>query len=302
MLNDVKGVKTTLNISCVILNYNDADTTISLVEEIKNYSSLDHIIIVDNLSTDDSYKKLEKIVSQKITLILANKNGGYGYGNNLGIRKAYNEFHSDYIIIANPDVHFTEKSLETMAEQLRNDKNTCIVAPRALKPNGENQTLIAWKLQKRTDYILSASMIYIKYFSKKYYDAAYFENKSKAEVDVVPGSLLMVNSEYMLKYGMYDEGIFLYGEEETLALKFRENNLKTILLLDETYIHEHSVSISKSFPKAIKQKKMNLDSRYYLVKKYYNITKIQEKIVRYFFKVAYFENKLIFKIKDLRRN
>lgn len=302
MFNDIKGERTILDISCVILNYNDANTTIRLVDEIKNYSNLNHIIVVDNLSTDDSYGKLEKVVSKKTTLILADKNGGYGYGNNLGIRKAYNEFHSDYIIIANPDVHFTEKSVTAMSNQLENNKNNCIVAPRALKPNGENQTLIAWRLQKRMDYVLSASMVYIKYFSKKYYEASYFTNKSKAEVDVVPGSLLMVNSKYMIEYGMYDEGIFLYGEEETLALKFRKNNLKTTLLLDETYIHEHSVSISKSFPKAIKQKKMNLDSRYYLVKKYYNITNLQEKMVRYFFKVAYFENKLIFKIKDLRKN
>lgn len=290
-----------MNISCVILNYNDADTTIKLVKKIKNYSNLNHIIIVDNLSTDNSYEKIKKIVSNKVTLILADRNGGYGYGNNLGIRKAHDEFQSDYIIIANPDVHFTEDSVEAMAKQLEDDKCTCIVAPRALKPNGENQTLIAWRLQKRIDYVLSASMLYIKYFSKKYYDDAYFKNKEKVEVDVVPGSLLMVNAEYMLKYGMYDEGIFLYGEEETLALKFKKKNLKTILLLDETYIHEHSVSISKSFPKAIKQKKMNLDSRYYLVGNYYNTKEFQRKLIGYFFKMAYLENKLIFKIKGIRK-
>lgn len=289
-----------MNISCVILNYNDADQTISLLKEIENYSNLNHIIIVDNLSTDDSYEKLKKVESTKVTVILSDKNGGYGYGNNLGIQKAYNEFHSSYVIIANPDVHFTEKSVDAMANQLENSKDTCIVSPRALKPNGENQTLIAWKLQKLMDYTLSASMIYIKYFSKKYYDDNHFKNKTKVEVDVVPGSLLMVNAEYMIKYGMYDEGIFLYGEEETLALKFKEKQLKTVLLIDETYIHEHSVSISKSFPKAIKQKKMNLDSRYYLIRNYYPITNFQEKAIGWFFKIAYLENKLIFKIKDFR--
>lgn len=289
-----------MDISCVILNYNDANKTISLIEEIENYSNLDHIIVVDNLSTDNSYEKLKEKESIKVTVLLSDINGGYGYGNNLGIRKAYDEFHSSYVIVANPDVHFTEKNIEAMAEQLDKDKKTCIVAPKALKPNGENQTLIAWKLQNLLDYTLSASMIYIKFFSKKYYDLSQFENKKKVQVDIVPGSLLMVNAEYMMKYGMYDEGIFLYGEEETLALKFREKHLKTVLLLNETYIHEHSVSISKSFPKAIKQKKMNLDSRFYLIKNYYKITKFQEKIISNFFKLAYLENRIIFKIKDFR--
>lgn len=289
-----------MNISCVILNYNDADTTINLIDEIKNYSNLDHIIIVDNLSTDNSFERLKEKESTKVTVLHSDKNGGYGYGNNLGIRKAYKDFHSSYIIVANPDIHFTEKNIQTMAEELEYNKETCIVAPRALKPNGENQTLIAWKIQSLWDYALSASMIYIKFFSKKYYNLNQFKDKNRVEVDVVPGSLLMVNAEHMMNNGMYDEGIFLYGEEETLALKFKKEQLKTVLLLNETYIHEHSVSISKSFPKAIKQKKMNLDSRLYLIKNYYNTTKFQEKVITNIFKLAYFENKVIFKIKDLK--
>ena len=289
-----------MNISCVILNYNDADTTINLIDEIKDYSNLDHIIIVDNLSTDNSFGKLKEKESTKVTVIHSDKNGGYGYGNNIGIKKAHNDFHSDYIIIANPDVHFTEKNIQTMAEELEYNKETCIVAPRALKPNGENQTLIAWKIQSLWDYALSASMIYIKFFSKKYYNLNQFKDKNRVEVDVVPGSLLMVNAEHMISHGMYDEGIFLYGEEETLALKFRKEQLKTVLLLNETYIHEHSVSISKSFPKAIKQKRMNLDSRLYLLKNYYNMTKFQEKVITNIFMLAYLENKVIFKIKDLK--
>lgn len=289
-----------MNISCVILNYNDADTTINLIDEIKDYSNLDHIIIVDNLSTDNSFGKLKEKESTKVTVIHSDKNGGYGYGNNIGIKKAHNDFHSDYIIIANPDVHFTEKNIQTMAEELEYNKETCIVAPRALKPNLENQTLIAWKIQSLWDYALSASMIYIKFFSKKYYNLNQFKDKNRVEVDVVPGSLLMVNAEHMISHGMYDEGIFLYGEEETLALKFRKEQLKTVLLLNETYIHEHSVSISKSFPKAIKQKRMNLDSRLYLLKNYYNMTKFQEKVITNIFMLAYLENKVIFKIKDLK--
>lgn len=289
-----------MNISCVILNYNDANTTINLIDEIKDYSNLDHIIIVDNLSTDNSFGKLKEKESTKVTVIHSDKNGGYGYGNNIGIKKAHNDFHSDYIIIANPDVHFTEKNIQTMAEELEYNKETCIVAPRALKPNGENQTLIAWKIQSLWDYALSASMIYIKFFSKKYYNLNQFKDKNRVEVDVVPGSLLMVNAEHMINHGMYDEGIFLYGEEETLALKFKKKKLKTVLLLNETYIHEHSVSISKSFPKAIKQKRMNLDSRLYLLKNYYNMTKFQEKVITNVFMLAYLENKVIFKIKDLK--
>lgn len=290
-----------MKISCVILNYNDATTTIKLINEIEKFNSLDTIIVVDNLSTDDSFEKLQTYSNNRIKVIQTDKNGGYGYGNNVGIRYSINEFQSDYILVSNPDVHFSDECVIKMSYFLENNNEYGIVAPLALDNQGENQKLIAWKLQKKWDYIFSASMIYLKYFSGKLYDSIYFEGKSSVDVDVVPGSLLMVNAEYMLKYGMYDENNFLYSEEEMLALKFKKARLKTRLLLEDTYIHEHSVSISKSFPSEIKKKRMNLNSRIYVLNHYYEIKNWEKKVIDLFSRVAFLENKVIFKIKDLRK-
>lgn len=49
-----------------ILNYNDAETTLILVEKISNYSIIDHIVIVDNYSTDDSYDRLKSIKNKRL--------------------------------------------------------------------------------------------------------------------------------------------------------------------------------------------------------------------------------------------
>ena len=46
------------NICAVILNYNDAQTTMKLTESWKNSKVIRNIIIVDNCSTDDSWEKL----------------------------------------------------------------------------------------------------------------------------------------------------------------------------------------------------------------------------------------------------
>ena len=68
-----------MKIGIVILNYNDSETTIELLEKIKNYEILNLIVIVDNNSTDNSYKKLTKYENEKIKLIKTEKNKGYGY-------------------------------------------------------------------------------------------------------------------------------------------------------------------------------------------------------------------------------
>lgn len=288
--------------SCIILNYNDEKTTSFLIEEIKDYESLDSIVVVDNLSTDGSFEKLKRYRSEKIHVICADRNGGYGYGNNVGIRYAVAHLNADYILISNPDVHFSESTVLKMTSFLFENKNYAIVAPRALTTKEVDQTLLAWKLQRKWDYALSASMVYLKYLSKKLYSREYFQNKKNVDVDVVPGSLLMVNAKYMTEYGMYDEDNFLYSEEEMLALKFKDKNLKTCLLLDYSYIHEHSISISKSFPSEVKKKKMNLDSRIHVLENYYNTTKREKNIIRLISKMATLENKMIFKIKSVLRN
>lgn len=43
-------------VGIVILNYNDYQTTKDMIDNIKDYDSIDHIVIVDNKSTDNSYE------------------------------------------------------------------------------------------------------------------------------------------------------------------------------------------------------------------------------------------------------
>ena len=55
----VKGIMDAdTNICAVILNYNDAQTTMKLTESWKDSKVIRNIIIVDNCSTDDSWERL----------------------------------------------------------------------------------------------------------------------------------------------------------------------------------------------------------------------------------------------------
>ena len=71
----------------VVLNYNDAQETINFVNEINSFKVLDYICVVDNCSTDDSLKKLQKL--NNIHLIALDDNKGYAAGNNAEIGRAH---------------------------------------------------------------------------------------------------------------------------------------------------------------------------------------------------------------------
>lgn len=64
-------------IGIVILNYNDALSTLKILKQIRNYSAIDHIVIVDNLSPDGSFQQLKSLAGDKVDVIQSDRNGGY---------------------------------------------------------------------------------------------------------------------------------------------------------------------------------------------------------------------------------
>jgi len=286
-------------INSVILNYNDAETTINLLEKIRNYSAYDHIIVVDNCSTDDSYSRLQAYQNEKIIVIRTDQNGGYGYGNNYGIRYAHEKFSSKCTLISNPDVEYSESTLIGLYDALEENKDASVISTIAYKPNGQKQKDTAWRLPSVMTYTLSASIIFSKLFRFGHYPEGYFEGTGVKEVECVPGSLLMVKTSEMIEYGMYDENIFLYCEETTLGHKFKNAGRKTLILLDGSYIHHHSVSINKSIKGMLRQRKLLFESKYKFIKTYLTQNKAKLLLVRLFIKLALIENRIIYKIKGV---
>ena len=115
------------------------------------------------------------------------------------------------------------------------------------------------------------------------YSKPYFEGKKAVSVDVVHGSLLMIDAGRFLEAGGYDEGIFLYQEEDVLGWKMRTMGLRTVLLLDRSYDHAHSVSISKSFSGQMERQRLREQSVFYYMKNYLHISRIQEWFAKVWF-------------------
>ena len=86
-------------VSIIILNYNSGTWLTDCVNSIlkTNYQNYE-IIVIDNLSIDNSHKICKEKFNQ-IILIENNENLGYCEGNNVGIRKAK----GDFLVILNPD-------------------------------------------------------------------------------------------------------------------------------------------------------------------------------------------------------
>ncbi|MCR5405048.1 MAG: glycosyltransferase family 2 protein [Butyrivibrio sp.] len=51
----------------VVLNYNDSETVIEFLDKIKEYNTIDSIVVVDNCSTDDSYERIRRAIENAET-------------------------------------------------------------------------------------------------------------------------------------------------------------------------------------------------------------------------------------------
>lgn len=274
-------------VSCVIVNYNDAKTTERLVREIYAYSSLDAVVMVDNCSTDDSRERLEALAfelgRERVILLSAKGNKGYGGGNNLGITYSYETLQVDYVLIANPDVEFSDVLVSRLARMLARHGQLGAAAP-LMEDAQFGRQRNGWPLHGLWGSLARSGPVCRRVLgSLLEYSPSHFQGKQAVYVDVVHGSLLMVDALKMLECGGYDEKVFLYQEEEILGYKMLDRGWRTALLLTDRYIHRHGQSISKSYKDVWQRQRIRNQSAMYYYKNYLGINRLEEWIVRIFF-------------------
>lgn len=246
----------------IIVNYNDFSSTKQLLENIKDYSVLDKILVIDNCSTNESFKVLKKLESSRIEVIKTEENKGYGAGINFGVKYLLKKEKEFRIIISNADIIIKKEEDLKVLIKLLNKKNVAIVAPTIIEKNKLNR---GWKLTTAIRELgLSIPYIY-KYMEKKYlfYDEKHYHSKI-SEVDVVSGCFFLIDSKTLEQVNFFDENIFLYYEENVLASKIKKLNKKTIVANKIKIIHNHSVTIDKSLKKYQKYKQLKISQEYYV--------------------------------------
>lgn len=263
---------------CLILNYNDSETTVKLVNSIKNYSCFAHILVVDNHSTDLSWNIISRI--ENIVSIRTAYNGGYGAGNNFGIKYAKEKLDCDYVLLSNPDVIFSEKLVKGLIETMKGNENCALVSAVQCDIKQKEIKDKAWKLPGSFRYALAFTKSGML-LANIHYSKNYFESNNVVEVDCIPGAMLLIDVDKFLKVGGYDEEMFLYCEEDTIAYKIKTAGYKTLLVTNSHYIHEHGVSINKSISDVVKRISLINKNKLLFMKKYLKASPINMLIARF---------------------
>lgn len=276
----------------IILNYNDCERVEKLVQLVQEYSSLKHILVVDNCSVDGSYHKLKKMTNDKIHVIRTEQNGGYAKGNNFGAKYAKEKWNVDTLYFANPDVFFEEDALLNIENNLWQSEEYGVAT--VLVKEGYN----AWELP---GYWGTVRMLFLFLFMlhKKKMKTELIEKKGIHGVGVTEGSFFAIKSSVFDEVGGFDERTFLYLEENILAYRLRQHGYKEIINTDVYYIHEHSQSISKEYKSKARAFKLFLPSFLIYLKYYLKCNSMQLNVFKMFYGMAYFERILYDVVKHM---
>lgn len=278
-------------IGMVIVNYNDYKTTKRLLDNVKDYKILKEIVVVDNKSTDNSLEELRKLKNKKITIIDSGNNKGYSYALNVGCKYLIDKYKSLNIVISNSDI-IIESELDIKDLNSYISAKNVIVGPTIIQGNDLNRGFkipSPWHDIKQ-NIVFFGKRVLAKELS--YPDNYYHKEISK--VDTVSGCFFMIASKHLEEMGYFDEGVFLYYEENIMGIKTKKLGKNIIVANNVDVIHDHSVSIDKSL-KRIKKYDILKTSQEYFEKVYNGASKIE----LFFLKVFRYLTRFLLLIKYL---
>lgn len=235
-------------IGIIILNYNTYEETIECVSSIKRYTSLCYqIYIVDNMSRDESYKKLQEKYrrDEKICLIQSVENSGYSAGNNIGIRRAVEE-ECEVIFIVNSDVELLNDAFAIMTDVLLSNDAYMMVGPSIINNNGEESQIARKKLTYDVFIMARHPFCNIPYLKKRA-DRRYDLGKEKrvAFEGSTSGCCFGMRTYDFQRIGYFDERVFLYSEEDILAYKMSAIHKLAVVDLEAKVWHKENISTKK---------------------------------------------------------
>ena len=268
-----------MKLAVIVVNFNDEEDTLKYVNQITEYEIIDKIVVVDNQSTvPNCFEKLQTLKSEKVDVIQSDKNGGYSYGNNFGIKYLKEQgLEYDYYAISNPDIEIENNTFQKLIQFLQRSQNVAVVAPKMLNSNNQRIRRSAWRFRTFKRDVVHSSRILELLFYKTLKDGEYldsdFENESLL-VDCISGAFFIIRKNVYDEIGGFDENVFLFYEEDILASQLKEKGYLTYSLNDISFKHYESQTIGKSFSYYKKLKELYISKMYYH-KIYTKINKFQ---------------------------
>lgn len=208
----------------IIVTYNGAPWIEKCLQHLLDSSTLTHIIIVDNASTDNTPDLIKKYEG-KFDLIRSEKNLGFGGGNNIGIQHAL-KAGADFLFLLNQDAYVEKDCIGQLVKTLEQHKEYGIISPLQLDSSGE-QLDNAFK----------------KYMLASLPDDEIKKIIKERTIRIVPARFInaaawMIPAHALRKTGLFHPAFIHYGEDNHYCSRMQYHGFKTGIDCEAAVIHD----------------------------------------------------------------
>lgn len=232
-----------IEVAVVIVTYKSAELAVECLSSIhaerEGRNPRIRVVVVDNASGD--FPQIRQAVDRNgwsswVSLILAPMNGGFAYGNNLGIRRAYEDGRPNYIYLLNPDTQVRPRAIAALVEFLEAHPLVGIAGS-----SFETEDRKDWPIAFRFPTLISEFEhgIQLGLVTRRLSRwTVVRQMKAIAQsADWISGASMMIRPTVLAAVGCLDENFFLYFEETEFCHRARHAGFPTWYVPESRVMH-----------------------------------------------------------------
>jgi N-acetylglucosaminyl-diphospho-decaprenol L-rhamnosyltransferase len=219
---------TEYSLGIVIINFRTPEMTVNcLASLLPGLQSLDcKVAVVDNNSEDDSCVYIAQWLQENdadnlVQLVESKFNGGFAFGNNLGI-KAINA--RNYLLL-NSDTLVRGQAIATLLETAERYPESGLISPRMEWEDGQPQESCFRFINPLSELSKAAQTGFIDRFLHRFL-VSLDVGKEISSPPWTSFACVLIKAEVLNKVGFLDEGYFMYYEDTEYCLRARRAGWK----------------------------------------------------------------------------
>jgi hypothetical protein len=224
------------DLSIIIVNWNVKDLLRNCLRSIyeKTHSIAFEIIVVDNVSSDDSVEMMHTEFPG-VTVLAVSENLGFARANNLALPLAKGR----YIGLLNPDTVLLNDAFSTMLSKLEMEPEIGVVGPKLVAGDGTVQRACARTFTTPKSELIrmlrgDTSQPFAMPHSILLPLTAYDFNQ---EVECISGACMLLRRDVISGEQIFDPQYFMYAEDADLCYEVIEHGWKVFYLSEAHILH-----------------------------------------------------------------
>ena len=240
-------------VSALVVSHNVKDLLLQCLRAFYATSDVPvDVVVVDNGSNDGSAAAVTAEFP-KATVLLEQKNLGYGRAANIGLERCQGRF----VLLLNPDVTVDPQAVGRLSDFLMTRPEAGAVGPRILMPDGSLDP------DCRRSFPVPSTLFYrtvglSRLFPKSprfgRHNMGHLDESDLHEMDAGSADCLMLRKAAIDRIGFFDPRYFMFGEDIDLCYRLKLGGWKVFYLPTARVAHHKRAATTKAQREALYQR------------------------------------------------